>query len=89
MDLSFISPILLDCTVATTGGTAGGDCCKFPFTYSGVKYTSCASAGHHRPWCFTDAAPHSKWGNCKIGTLMNLFDRVCLILKIESKYTGH
>jgi len=55
---------VIDCTgkTATTGGTGGGACCVFPFTYGGVVYNKCTTAGHHRPWCFTNN--NFKWGNC-------------------------
>jgi len=46
---------------ATSGGTADGALCTFPFEYGGVTYLNCTSAGHNQDWCYTD---NGKWGNC-------------------------
>jgi len=46
---------------ATSGGTAEGTPCSFPFEYRGVNYLNCTSAGHNQDWCYTD---NGKWGNC-------------------------
>jgi len=45
----------------TSGGTADGDSCSFPFEYHGVTYVSCTSVNHDQDWCYTDSG---KWGNC-------------------------
>jgi hypothetical protein len=46
---------------ATSGGTADGALCSFPFEYRGVTYLNCTSAGHTQDWCYTN---NGKWGNC-------------------------
>lgn len=38
--------------------------CVFPFTYQGVEYIDCTTAGHDQPWCYTDSS-NTSWGNCK------------------------
>jgi hypothetical protein len=43
--------------------TDSGSECVFPFTYNGVEYNDCTTAGHHQEWCYTDASA-SSWGNC-------------------------
>lgn len=46
----------------TCGGTAGGAPCHFPFTWRGVRHTTCTTVEWSQPWCGTNA--HGKWGNC-------------------------
>ena len=41
----------------TCGGNAGGAPCLFPFTYKGVKHTSCTTLDNGgQPWCYTETA---------------------------------
>ena len=54
--------------IVSTGPGAGKDCI-FPFTWQGVTYTSCTTAGGFDPWCST-ATDHSgahvtgNYGDC-------------------------
>ena len=50
----------------TTGGTAGGAPCVFPFTYRGRSYTTCTTDRNNDiAWCSTAAVYAStNWGNC-------------------------
>ena len=60
-------------TIATTSSsgcaTLQGQPCVFPFTWQGVTYTSCTTAGGFDPWCST-ATDHSgahvtgNYGDC-------------------------
>ena len=45
--------------------TVNGQCCHFPFTYKGNKYTSCTTVNHNKPWCSLTANYQGKWGDCK------------------------
>ncbi|XP_068120881.1 uncharacterized protein [Hyperolius riggenbachi] len=50
----------------TVGGTGNGAPCVFPFTYEGIQYYSCTSAGQddRRQWCATTSS-YDKWGFCR------------------------
>lgn len=50
--------------VWTTGGTAGGRQCAFPFTYNGETYHTCIYDGLDQPWCSTTSNYEGYWGNC-------------------------
>jgi len=47
----------------TSGGTAKGAPCAFPFTYKGKSYNKCTTDGHHRMWC--RSAGNKLWGHCQ------------------------
>ena len=54
-------------TVYTTGGTANGAACVFPFLYKGHTYNNCTKVDHSTYWCSTTsdyAKGGNKWGNC-------------------------
>ena len=48
----------------TTGGTANGSRCAFPFTYKGVSYDECITLDHDDRWCSTTSVYNGTWGNC-------------------------
>jgi hypothetical protein len=50
-------------TLSTSGGTANGSPCMFPFTYNGKQYSECTDLGHSAKWCYTNT--HHAWGNCQ------------------------
>jgi len=50
--------------IPTTGGTAEGACCKFPFTYKGNTYKRCTPVDYGRNWCYTTKP--DKWGHCPV-----------------------
>ncbi|XP_076824515.1 macrophage mannose receptor 1-like [Clavelina lepadiformis] len=54
--------------IYTIGGNAGGDPCLFPFTFMGVSYSSCTTAGRsdNLQWCATTSnyAKDFIWGIC-------------------------
>jgi len=54
--------------IPTIGGTSNGANCYFPFTFQGVNYTSCTTAGRYDDllWCATtgDYATDNEWGEC-------------------------
>ena len=51
-------------TTGTTGGTASGGSCVFPFTWKGVAHTKCTTADNDGvAWCYT-AGDDKEWGNC-------------------------
>ena len=54
--------------IYTIGGNAGGDPCLFPFTFMGVSYTECTTAGRsdNLKWCATTSnyAKDFIWGIC-------------------------
>ncbi|EDO32111.1 predicted protein [Nematostella vectensis] len=53
------------CNVAH-GGTAGGDCCHFPFIYKSKVYQKCIRDSNGKPWCATtyNFDLDQKWGYC-------------------------
>jgi len=53
-----------NCVVQCLQKTTGGLCCSIPFTYKGVKYSSCTTAYHYRLWCSLDSTYSGNWGNC-------------------------
>nr|CAB3263945.1 macrophage mannose receptor 1 [Phallusia mammillata] len=54
--------------IYTIGGNAGGDPCLFPFTFMGISYSSCTTAGRsdNLQWCATTSnyAKDYIWGIC-------------------------
>lgn len=53
--------------VKTTGGTANGSACVFPFVYNKKKYSKCLSYGFKSTWCAT-VPNYDKvrtWGYCE------------------------
>merc|ERR1712106_608052 len=53
----------------TTGGNVVGAACVFPFTYGGVDFYSCTTAGGFAPWCYTEVNSQGmgvtgKYGDC-------------------------
>jgi hypothetical protein len=61
---------IANCQQPTHGGTGGGACCKFPFTYKGKEYRHCTTAGfknHAVLWCATtsDYDTDKLWGHCR------------------------
>uniref|UniRef100_F6TGD6 C-type mannose receptor 2 n=1 Tax=Ciona intestinalis TaxID=7719 RepID=F6TGD6_CIOIN len=54
--------------IYTIGGNAGGDPCLFPFTFMGVSYSDCTTAGRsdNQKWCATTSnyAKDFIWGIC-------------------------
>ncbi len=60
-------------TLLTTGGTANGAPCAFPFEYQGAKYFSCTAKNHIDLWCYTNVTYGNSqkiaWGNCNSGKL--------------------
>ena len=66
----FITGGISSVCIRTTGGTANGECCHFPFKYQGRTYTSECSIlkNKGKPWCYVNA-DRSKWGNCVSGGL--------------------
>ena len=56
-----------DCVCThTTGGSAKGAKCHFPFTYKGVTYNTCTKKDEKKLWCRTtaDSNPKPKYGFC-------------------------
>ena len=47
--------------------TKDGDCCVFPFQFSGEEYTSCTTEGYDVPWCAltSDYDEDEEWGECE------------------------
>lgn len=66
------------CLQPTSGGTAGGDTCVFPFYYQGQRYDGCTTDGGRgqaingtaaRAWCVTEETQPedhalARWGYC-------------------------
>merc|ERR1712106_383594 len=53
----------------TTGGNVVGAACIFPFTYGGVEFYKCTTAGGFAPWCYTEVNSQGvgvtgKYGDC-------------------------
>lgn len=48
------------------GGNSNGNCCHFPFRYSGKMYTTCATQDETKPWCATtyNYDVDKLWGYC-------------------------
>ena len=77
-DITYVSEKRVDvggcqletCEQMSHGGTGGGACCKFPFTYRGKEYRSCTTAGfrdHSVLWCATTSEYDTDklWGHCR------------------------
>nr|XP_002120905.3 macrophage mannose receptor 1 isoform X2 [Ciona intestinalis] len=62
------SSISNETMIYTIGGNAGGDPCLFPFTFMGVSYSDCTTAGRsdNQKWCATTSnyAKDFIWGIC-------------------------
>ena len=67
--------VLSGTTCKTVGGADPGKPCVFPFTFEGVTYTECTTAGNAPGdlslWCSTltyvngtHVGGQGKWGNC-------------------------
>merc|ERR1712008_50842 len=71
----------------TCGGTAGGAPCHFPFTWRGIRYTTCTTIEWNQPWCLAGA--RGKWGNCDCSagssTAVGISPVVCSHMKAEPK----
>ena len=55
------------CETYTTGGTANGATCQFPFIYKDALYYQCTGIDHKgRSWCSTtyNFDIDQLWGNC-------------------------
>lgn len=56
------------CSTFTSGGTANGAVCKFPFVYKTVTYYSCITINNNgKLWCATSSNYDidELWGNCQ------------------------
>lgn len=61
-----------NCVIYTTGGSANGAPCRFPFKFNGVLYYTCITLDNDgQEWCATvyDYDAIKSWGNCA-GTSM-------------------
>uniref|UniRef100_H2YKL9 C-type lectin domain-containing protein n=1 Tax=Ciona savignyi TaxID=51511 RepID=H2YKL9_CIOSA len=62
------SPMSNETIIYTIAGNAGGDPCLFPFTFMGVSYSTCTTAGRsdNQKWCATTSnyAKDFIWGIC-------------------------
>ena len=55
------------CETYTTGGTANGASCQFPFVYKDALYYQCITRDHKgKFWCATtyNYDIDDQWGNC-------------------------
>lgn len=91
---SFFQAYLCEINTACTQRTVNHHCCRFPFYYKKVKYTSCTRHGdvNNRFWCATDHKYNKNstgWGYCKLTELqcfVKTTDGICCILPF--KYRG-
>ena len=56
------------CLTSTSGGTANGAVCKFPFIYQTATYYTCTTIDNNgQLWCATTPSydDDELWGNCQ------------------------
>merc|ERR1719357_2010132 len=56
-------PLAQGCPTKTSGGTAAGSRCVFPFEYDGEQFNSCQKY-LFRYWCSTTSTYRGKWAYC-------------------------